>query len=42
MLNKVHNADVLTCLSALQNDEVFTPPKVVNKILDQLPLDILL
>lgn len=40
MLNKVHNADVLTCLSALQNDEVFTPPKVVNKILDQLPLDI--
>ena len=40
MLNKVHNPDILTCISSLRSDEVFTPPKVVNNILDQLPNDI--
>ena len=40
MLNRVHNPDILTCISSLRSDEVFTPPKVVNNILDQLPNDI--
>jgi len=29
--------DVLTCLANLSNDEVFTPPQLVNRILDLLP-----
>lgn len=37
MFNKNYNPDVLTCLANLSNDEVFTPPSVVNKILDLLP-----
>ena len=32
-----YNPDVLTCLANLSNDEVFTPPKLVNEILDTLP-----
>ena len=40
MLNKVHKSDVLTCISSLRSDEVFTPPKVVNNILDKLPKNI--
>jgi len=32
-----YNPDVLTCLANLSNDEVFTPPAVVNQMLDQLP-----
>ena len=40
MLEKVHNTDVLNCISSLQSDEVFTPPKIVNKLLNQLPNDI--
>ena len=41
MKNKLdHNPDVLTCISNLSNDEVFTPPDFVNKILDQLPQEI--
>ena len=35
--NKSYNPDVLTCLANLSNDEVFTPPQMVNKILDLLP-----
>lgn len=35
-----YNPDVLTCLSNLSNDEVFTPPQLVNKILDELPKNI--
>lgn len=31
------NPDSLTCLANLSNDEVFTPPKVVNQMLDMLP-----
>jgi len=38
MLNEGgYNPDILTCLANLSNDEVFTPPKVANEILDQLP-----
>lgn len=32
-----HNPDVLNCLANLSNDEVFTPPKLANDILDLLP-----
>ncbi|GBU21291.1 type III restriction system endonuclease [Fibrobacteres bacterium R8-0-B4] len=32
-----HNPDVLSCLANLSNDEVFTPPNIVNKMLDMLP-----
>ena len=32
-----YNPDVLTCLANLSNDEVFTPPQLVNGILDLLP-----
>ena len=34
LFNKVYNPDVLSCLANLSNDEVFTPPEVVNKMLD--------
>lgn len=37
-LNKInYNPDVLSCLANLSNDEVFTPPEVVNQMLDRLP-----
>jgi site-specific DNA-methyltransferase (adenine-specific) len=35
-----YNPDVLTCLANLSNDEVFTPPKLANQILDTLPKEI--
>jgi len=37
MIQTNYNPDVLTCLANLSNDEVFTPPNMVNKILDLLP-----
>jgi len=37
MFNVNYNPDVLTCLANLSNDEVFTPPDIANKMLDQLP-----
>ncbi len=41
MLN-VHNynPDVLSCIANLSSDEVFTPPKLANEILDLLPANI--
>lgn len=37
-MNKInYNPDILACLASLSNDEVFTPPKVVNEMLDLLP-----
>jgi len=35
-----YNPDVLTCLANLSNDEVFTPPNLVNQILDLLPIEL--
>jgi hypothetical protein len=35
-----HNPDVLSCLANLSSDEVFTPPDIVNKMLDMLPQEI--
>ena len=32
-----YNPDVLSCLANLSNDEVFTPPSIVNQMLDFLP-----
>ena len=32
-----YNPDVLSCLANLSNDEVFTPPELVNQMLDCLP-----
>ena len=37
MIKRVHNPDVLTCIANLSSDEVFTPPPVVNQMLDSLP-----
>lgn len=38
--NQSYNPDVLTCLANLSSDEVFTPPKLANEILDQLPAEL--
>ncbi|QPB41590.1 Eco57I restriction-modification methylase domain-containing protein [Rodentibacter haemolyticus] len=35
-----YNPDVLNCLANLSNDEVFTPPEMVNQMLDRLPEDL--
>lgn len=40
MLKQVYNPDVLTCLANLSSDEVFTPPTVVNQMLDTLPKEL--
>ncbi len=37
---KNYNPDVLDALANLSNDEVFTPPKIVNDILDILPKEL--
>ena len=34
------NPDVLSCIANLSSDEVFTPPQLVNQILDVLPADL--
>lgn len=35
-----YNPDVLSCLANLSNDEVFTPPDIVNRMLDLLPQEL--
>jgi site-specific DNA-methyltransferase (adenine-specific) len=40
MIKTNYNPDVLTCLANLSNDEVFTPPSLVNEILDMLPKEV--
>lgn len=35
-----YNPDVLSCLANLSNDEVFTPPNLVNEMLDLIPSDL--
>ena len=37
MINNFHNPDVLTCIANLSSDEIFTPPNIVNQMLDSLP-----
>jgi len=38
--NLNYNPDVLDALANLSNDEVFTPPKLVNEVLDMLPSEL--
>jgi site-specific DNA-methyltransferase (adenine-specific) len=40
MITTNYNPDVLSCLANLSNDEVFTPPRLANDILDLLPASI--
>lgn len=40
LFGAIYNPDVLSCLANLSNDEVFTPPEVVNQMLDLLPQEI--
>ncbi len=40
MFDNSYNPDVLSCLANLSSDEVFTPPEIVNKILDELPSEL--
>ena len=35
-----YNPDVLSCIANLSSDEVFTPPKLAEQILDLLPNEI--
>ena len=35
-----YNPDVLSCLANLSSDEVFTPPEIVNQMLDLLPQEL--
>lgn len=37
ILKQNQSPDILDCIADLSNDEIFTPPKIANKILDQLP-----
>jgi site-specific DNA-methyltransferase (adenine-specific) len=37
MIQRNYNPDVLSCLANLSNDEVFTPPNLVNQMLNLLP-----
>lgn len=40
LLGQNYNPDVLNCLANLSSDEVFTPPKLVNEMLDLLPQEL--
>lgn len=40
LYSSMYNPDVLNCLANLSNDEVFTPPKIVNQMLDMLPQEL--
>lgn len=40
LFDKLYKPDVLSCLADLSNDEVMTPPVIVNKMLDLLPQEI--
>lgn len=40
LLDNIYKPDVLSCLSDLSNDEVFTPPNIANDMLDLLPCEI--
>lgn len=40
LISPNYNPDVLTCIANLSSDEVFTPPKMANAVLDLLPADL--
>lgn len=35
-----YNPDIISCLASLSSDEIFTPPSVVNSMLDMLPQEL--
>ena len=39
-LKELHKPDILDCIAHLSSDEVFTPPKLVNEMLDMLPAEL--
>lgn len=39
-LKELHKPDILDCIAHLSSDEVFTPPKLVNEMLDMLPQEL--
>ena len=40
LLEELHKPDILDCISNLSSDEVFTPPKLVNEVLEVLPQEL--
>ena len=40
LYSSVYNPDVLSCLANLSSDEVFTPPHIVNQMLNMLPQEL--
>lgn len=40
LLRNEYNPDVLSCLANLSSDEVFTPPRLANEMLDLLPKEL--
>lgn len=38
--SNIYNPDILSCLANLSSDEVFTPPELVNQMLDMLPKEL--
>ena len=40
VFDNVYIPDVFSCLAILSNDEVFTPPEIVNQMLDMLPQEL--
>ncbi len=40
LYSNIYNPDVLSTLANLSSDEVFTPPEIVNQMLDLLPEDL--
>lgn len=40
LFEQTYKPDVLLCLANLSNDEVFTPPEIVNQMLDMLPQEL--
>lgn len=40
MTDLQHKPDILDCIAHLSSDEVFTPPRLVNQILDTLPQEL--
>ena len=40
LYSNTYNPDVLSCLANLSSDEVFTPPHIVNQMLDMLPQEL--
>lgn len=40
LFETTYNPDVLSCIANLSSDEVFTPPELVNQMLDMLPAEL--